>query len=175
VVGWALRWVLLCCGIAILADGIVNRFAAPPPHQSTPPVADAQPAAAANSASAPAFNTIVFAANRQGHVVLQAAINGAPVRLLVDTGASLVTLTPEDARAAGIEPRTLAFSGRVNTANGPTRMASVKLREVRIEQLSLYDVPAAVLEHLDISLLGMSFLGRLESYEMRDGKLTINW
>jgi aspartyl protease family protein len=174
VVGWALRWVLLCCGIAILADGIVNRFAALPPHQSTPSAADAQPAAAANSASAPAFNTIVFAANRQGHVVLQAAIN-APVRLLVDTGASLVTLTPEDARAAGIEPRTLAFSGRVNTANGPTRMAPVRLREVRIQQLSLYDVPAAVLEHLDISLLGMSFLGRLESYEMRDGKLTINW
>jgi len=54
-------------------------------------------------------------------------------------------------------------------------MAPVTLREVRIGQLSIYDVPAAVLEHLNISLLGMSFLTRLESYEMRDGKLTISW
>ena len=54
-------------------------------------------------------------------------------------------------------------------------MASVTLREMRIGQLSLYDVPAAVLENLNISLLGMSFLGRLQSYEMREGKLSINW
>jgi clan AA aspartic protease (TIGR02281 family) len=54
-------------------------------------------------------------------------------------------------------------------------MAQVKLREVRIGQLSIYDVPSAVLENLNISLLGMSFLGRLQSYEMRDGKLTISW
>jgi len=54
-------------------------------------------------------------------------------------------------------------------------MAPVTLREIRIGQLSIYDVPAAVLENLNISLLGMSFLGRLQGYEMRDGKLTINW
>ena len=46
---------------------------------------------------------------------------------------------------------------------------------VRIDQLSISDVPAAVVENLNISLLGMSFLSRLESYEMRDGKLTISW
>jgi clan AA aspartic protease (TIGR02281 family) len=54
-------------------------------------------------------------------------------------------------------------------------MAPVILREVRIGQLSLYDVSAAVLENLNISLLGMSFLGRVQAYEMRDGKLTISW
>jgi predicted aspartyl protease len=54
-------------------------------------------------------------------------------------------------------------------------MAPVMLREIRIDQLSVYDVPAAVLENLNISLLGMSFLVRLQSYEMRDGKLTITW
>jgi clan AA aspartic protease (TIGR02281 family) len=54
-------------------------------------------------------------------------------------------------------------------------MAPVTLREIRIGQLSLYDVPAAVLENLNISLLGMSFLSRLQSYEMREGKLTISW
>jgi len=95
--------------------------------------------------------------------------------LLVDTGASLVTLTPADARAAGIAPGELVFNRRVSTANGSARMAPVTLREIRIGQLSIYDVPAAVLENLNISLLGMSFLGRLQGYEMRDGKLTINW
>jgi len=95
--------------------------------------------------------------------------------LLVDTGATLVTLTQADARTAGIDPGELVFNHRASTANGSARMAPVTLREVRIGQLSIYDVPAAVLEHLNISLLGMSFLTRLESYEMRDGKLTISW
>ena len=111
----------------------------------------------------------------QGHVILDAAVDGASVRFLVDTGASLVTLTPADAQAAGITPRELVFNHRVSTANGSARMAPVTLREVRIGQLSIYDVPASVLEHLNISLLGMSFLSRLQSYEMRDGKLTIAW
>jgi len=57
--------------------------------------------------------------------------------MLVDTGASLVTLTPADARAAGINPAGLVFSTHANTANGAVRMAPVTLREVRIGQLSI--------------------------------------
>ena len=95
--------------------------------------------------------------------------------MLVDTGASLVTLTPADARGAGIDPARLAFNGHVQTANGTARMAPVTLREIRIGQLSIYDLPAAVLENLNVSLLGMSFLSRLQGYEMRNGKLTITW
>ena len=125
-------------------------------------------------ASAPPPNTIVYTANERGHVVLDAVVNGAPVRMLVDTGASLVTLTPADARAAGINPANLAYSGRVQTAKGTARMAPVTLREIRIGQLSIYDVSASVLEP-DVSLLGMSLLSRLQGYEMRDGKLTITW
>ena len=84
-------------------------------------------------------------------------------------------MTPADARTAGITSGELVFNRRISTANGSARMAPVMLREVRIGQLSIYDVPASVLEHLNISLLGMSFLSRLQSYEMRDGKLTISW
>jgi aspartyl protease family protein len=126
-------------------------------------------------ASAPPSNTIVYTANERGHVVLDAAVNGAPVRMLVDTGASLVTLTRADARAAGINPAGLAYSGQIQTANGTVRMARVTLREIRIGQLSIYDVPTGVLENLNVSLLGMSFLSRLQGYEMHDGKLTISW
>jgi predicted aspartyl protease len=55
------------------------------------------------------------------------------------------------------------------------RVAPVILREVRIDQLSLYDVPASVIEKLPVSLLGMTVLSRLRSWEMQDGRLTITW
>ena len=164
-IGWALRWVLLCCGIVLFGIGVLDRGAALLPERS---------AAAARPAQ-DLSNTIIYAANERGHVVLDAAVNGAPVKMLVDTGASLVTLTPQDARAAGLSPGDLMFKGRVETANGSARMAPVTLREIRIGQLSIYDVPAAVMENLQVSLLGMSFLGRLQSYQMRDGKLAITW
>ena len=169
-IGWALRWVLSCCGIALLCVGIVRL--GPEVLQNRAP--KSEPAARAAEIG-PAVNTLVYPANEQGHVVIDAAVNGAPVRLLVDTGASLVTLTPADARTAGITSGELVFNNRVSTANGSARMAPVTLREIRIGQLSIYDVPAAVLENLNISLLGMSFLSRLQSYEMREGKLTISW
>jgi aspartyl protease family protein len=172
VIGWALRWVLLCCGIVLLGVGLLDRGTALLPGIA--PQAG-QAAMSAPHASAPPSNTMVYTADERGHVVLDAAVNGAPVRMLVDTGASLVTLTPADARAAGIDTATLAFNGHVQTANGTARMAPVNLREIRIGQLSIYDVPASVLEHLNVSLLGMSLLSRLQSYEMRDGKLTISW
>jgi aspartyl protease family protein len=180
VIGWALRWVLLCCGLVLLGVGLLDRGAALLPDIASPADRERQagistPRASAPHSHTPPSNTIVYTANERGHVVLDAAVNGAPVRMLVDTGASLVTLTPEDARAAGINPASLAFSGHVNTANGTARMAPVTLREIRIGQLSIYDVPASVLEHLNVSLLGMSLLSRLQSYEMRDGKLTITW
>ena len=175
VIGWAVRWVLLWCGIVLLGIGILDRGAALLPDRAPPTGSGMPVVGAARTTVGVVSNTIVFAGNEQGHVVLDAAVNGAPVRMLVDTGASLVTLTQEDARAVGIARAGLAFNGRVSTANGFARMAPVTLREIRIGQLSIYDVPAAVLENLNISLLGMSFLSRLQSYEMRDGKLTISW
>ena len=89
--------------------------------------------------------------------------------------ASRVTLTLDDARAAGIGRDELVFSQRSQTANGLAREAPITLREIRIEQLSIDNVPAAVNENLNVSLLGMSFLKRLKSFEMREGALTISW
>ena len=67
------------------------------------------------------------------------------------------------------------FNNITRTGNGAARFALVTLREIQIGQLSIGNVPAAVLENLDQSLLGMSFLTRLKSFEIRDGVLTINW
>jgi aspartyl protease family protein len=175
VIGWALRWLLLCCGIALLGVGILDRGTAFLADRAAQPRTSARVTASAEPATGPASNTLVYPVDARGHVTIGAAVNGVSVRFLVDTGASLVTLTPEDARTAGILRGELVFNRQASTANGPARMALVTLREVRIEQLSIYDVPAAVLENLNVSLLGMSFLGRLQSYEMHDGKLTIKW
>ncbi len=170
-IGWALRWVFVCCVLTLVCVGIA-KLAPEWLLNRTATSGTTAPAAAPNGG---VTNSLVYTANQQGHVIIDAAVNGAAVRMLVDTGASLVVLTREAAGAAGIHPSELVFSHRVSTANGPARMARVTLREIRIGQLSINDVPAAVLENLNISLLGMSFLTRLQGYEMRDGKLTISW
>jgi clan AA aspartic protease (TIGR02281 family) len=142
----------------------------PRPHNND----DAQPLAILKGTTA--THTLSYRAGAGGQITLTAMVNGAPIRFVVDTGASHVTLTPEDARAAGIGISELSFNRRSNTANGTVLVAPVNLREIRIEQLSVENVPAAVNKNLaGVSLLGMSFLNRLKGFQMRDGALTINW
>jgi aspartyl protease family protein len=118
----------------------------------------------------------VVEAGPGGHFVIEVAVNGTPVTFLVDTGASDVVLTIDDARRLGLRPRTLHYSQRFQTANGEVRGAPVTLREVRLGQLRLFDLPASVNQGaLGVSLLGMSFLERLRGYEVADGRLILRW
>jgi aspartyl protease family protein len=175
VIGWALRWALVWGGIAVLCIAAIERGGA---LLSRPPVAAApgpSTGSDAETASAPPVDSLSYPVDANGHVIVEAEVDGAMLHLLVDTGASLVSLTPADARAAGIEPDRLAYTGRAATANGLARMAPVTLRAIRIGQLTVENVPAAVLENLNLSLLGMSFLSRLRSYRMADGRFTIAW
>jgi aspartyl protease family protein len=166
----------LCVGLALWAGhearSILTPTASPPAAKAAKP---ATPDRVENSPkSAP--NRLVYRADRSGHFLIEAAVNGAPVRFLVDTGATLVALTPEDARAAGISSGSLRFSESVSTANGIARVAPTVLRDIRLEQFSLDDVRAVVMEQpMGISLLGMSFLSRLDGYTIRDGQLTLEW
>jgi aspartyl protease family protein len=126
----------------------------------------------------PVSNLLSYRADRAGQFIVEAMVNGAKLRFLVDTGAYMVVLTPEDARAAGLTPATLRYSERLNTAHGTARGARTTLREIRLNQLAIDEVPAVVVEEegsLPISLLGMSFLTRLNGYSIRDGVLTIEW
>lgn len=122
-----------------------------------------------------AANRLVYRADRLGHVTLTAEVNGAPVRFLVDTGASFVSLTPDDAKAAGIDLSSLVFDRIVETGNGPVKAAFAMLRDIRIGRLDIERVPAGVIETLNQSVLGMSFLRRLKSFAMQDGALTLSW
>jgi aspartyl protease family protein len=105
--------------------------------------------------------------NSDGHFTASADVNGARVRFLVDTGASDVVLTKADARHAGIDVDTLDYTTPVSTANGNTMVAPVRLRSIRVGSITVKDVRAQVAGNgLDYSLLGMSYLRRLSSYEV---------
>ena len=123
----------------------------------------------------PPTSRLTVHADPRNQFMITALANGAPVRFLVDTGATLVVLTAKDARTAGIDLRDLVFNEVVHTSNGMVRAASVLLREIRVERLSIRDIRAAVLEKADQSVLGMSFLSRLKSFQLRQGTLTFDW
>jgi aspartyl protease family protein len=165
---WALRWlaVVLVVGTAYALVHEPERFS-----QREPPPAAAPPAP--TQASGPAH---VIRAGPHGHFVVEAVIDGVPITLLVDTGASDLVIAPEDARRLGHVGARLRFDLRYETANGVIRAAPIRLREVRIGQLSLYDVDAAVTEgDLPVSLLGMSFLRRLGGYRVEGDRLLLHW
>ena len=101
-----------------------------------------------------------------GHFWAEGEVNGASVRFLVDTGATAVALTPADAERLGIDLQRLHYGSSVVTAGGKARAASVKLAAVTVAGAKLEDVDALVIENgLDASLLGMSYLCRLSSFQ----------
>lgn len=114
-------------------------------------------------------------ADRRGHFVFTGDVDGRPLTFMADTGASIIALTYEDARRAGLSPATLDFSARVATANGTARVAPVVLSRVRVGSITLHNVQAAIAEKgaLDVNLLGMSFLGRLDSFNLRGDELIL--
>jgi aspartyl protease family protein len=105
---------------------------------------------------------VTLAADTAGHFVSDGAINGSPVRFLVDTGATSIALPARDADRLGIDYRK-GRRGISQTANGPVTVYRVNLDTVKLGGIELRSVDAIVIEHgLDIALLGMSFLNRVE-------------
>lgn len=111
-----------------------------------------------------------------GHFELSGAVNGAPVDFLFDTGASAVVLSADDAARAGFDPASLDYRLPVMTASGMTRVAPVRLSEVSVGNITLTGVRAAVARRgdLDTSLLGLTFLNRLDGYEVRRDRLILH-
>jgi aspartyl protease family protein len=118
--------------------------------------------------------SVTFRAGTDGHFHVEALINGARLRLLVDTGASQVVLSPSDARRLGIDTASLDFRHVSETANGPVSGAPVTLREVAVGNVRLADVAASVNgAEMSESLLGMTFLSRLSGFEVSGDRLTL--
>ena len=112
-------------------------------------------------------------AGQNGHFIVKAEINGRNVKVMVDTGASAVALSYEDAKDIGLHPGNLDYNVPVSTANGIVKAAGVNLDKVEIDGVRVSDVQGLVMPEgvMRGSLLGMSFLGKLQSFKIEDGVL----
>lgn len=115
-------------------------------------------------------------ANDAGHFETEAEVNGSRIDVMVDTGATLVALTYEDARRAGVYLNRADFTHEVQTANGTARVAPIEIGSISIGDITVRNVRGAVTEpgKLHRTLLGMSFLSRLSRVEMRDNSLVLH-
>jgi aspartyl protease family protein len=112
---------------------------------------------------------------QSGEFALQAKINGIVAPMVIDTGATSVVLTHETAKAIGLPLELLEYDVDVQTAGGHTKAARLTLDRLAIGKLVERSVPALVVPHgqMKTNLLGMSFLDRLESWEVRSDSLVL--
>lgn len=177
--GYTLRNVFFLLAFGLLAAkglGYLADITPNDPDARAPRVTQQQPGRAAAKAHAGAEDEMVLQAAANGHFTVAASVDGAPVKFLIDTGASTVILSPADAERLGLHPSRLDYNAVFETANGKTRAALVTLGELRIGSLELDDVDAAVIQApMAISLLGMSALDRLDSYEVEGDRMILRW
>ena len=151
---------------------------APPPISkpaASTPSAPAPALAALATASRSALDTYFIPANAHGQYTADVVVEGQPLHMLVDTGATWVALRNEDAAALGVFPMASDYKVLIQTANGAAHAAPVKLRRVQIGSIELFDVDALVGEAgaMNVSLLGMTFLSRLSGVEIASGALVL--
>jgi len=123
-------------------------------------------------AKAPSAQSATLTANAQGHFLVEGQVNGGAVRFLVDTGATQVSLSSADATRLGIDYRK-GQPALMGTANGTAMAYKVTLTSVRVGDIEVNSIEAAVLEgsQMPFALLGMSFLNRMEM--KREGQVMI--
>ncbi len=119
--------------------------------------------------------TVEVARTNAGDFDISAHINGVRVPMVLDTGASSVVLTQQDARAAGLPLEILNYTVNIDTANGRTRAAQVTLDRLAVGGLEERSVEALIVQpgQLRTSLLGMSFLNRLQSWQVSGNRLIL--
>jgi aspartyl protease family protein len=119
---------------------------------------------------------MVFSQGPGGHFLVRAEVNGHPVVFLADTGASGIVLSPSDARRLGIDIQALDYDRAAETANGIGRSAGWRADTLTVGELRLGDVAMEVNQApMSVSLLGMDFFRRLESFRVEGGRLHMRW
>jgi aspartyl protease family protein len=174
---WAVKqlliWSVVCAGVvAVWSDNAaIEEF-----FRRVAANAGSVDAAAEESTDDDGARVLTLRAGAGGHFWVDAEDNGSTVRFIVDTGATNVVLSEEDAERAGLRLSPRDYTALQRTAGGTVRAAPVTLREVRIGAFGLSDVEAAVNPALSgVSLLGMTFLNRLDGYEVRGDSLRLYW
>ncbi len=171
--------VLLIGGVAVAMPSVFMRYLERPAraaHSSVEvPVPDSarpEPDAPPRDQSA-ASRQVEIKAESDGHFYIEASVNFRPVRVMVDTGATVVALRTSDAERAGIRPRNDDYVHPVQTANGTTHAAEAVLSSISVDDIELRNIRALIVpdDQLSISLLGGSFLHGLQRFEVADGTL----
>lgn len=165
----AIRAILIWIAIVLaLAVGYTYRF-------ELREVADRVMAEFVPGHAATRGRTVEVARGGGGNFVVTMQVNGARLSMILDTGASSVVLTHDAAKAAGLPLEVLSYSVPVDTANGRTRAAPVTLQSVGVGGIVERDVAALIAQpgQLRQSLLGLSFLNRLEGWEVRGDRLLL--
>lgn len=111
-----------------------------------------------------------------GSFRIDSAVNGVPIPMIFDTGASAVVLSLQDAQAAGVDTSALIYSVPVQTANGEGRAAPIRLKQIEVGNIVRRNIRAFVVEDnaLDTSLLGMTFLETLSRYTVSQDSLELH-
>jgi aspartyl protease family protein len=151
----------------VVAEAIVGHKLDLPQRDASEQTAPAEPVRVSEG--------VELVADGSGHYAATIEINGRPVESLVDTGATIVVLSYEAAERAGIYLRPQDFTLSTETANGRAKVAPVTLDRVALGPILVRNVQAAVAEpgRLKTNLLGMSFLKRLQKFEIRSGRLIL--
>jgi aspartyl protease family protein len=172
VVKMAIRPIALAAILAFVAVKGLDTLRLSPPEPS-----ETAASAAARPTPPPATGGgyMILEGNQLGHFQADVQVEGVSLKMLVDTGASAVTLTAEDADRAGIHPFPNDYTVRMNTANGISQVARVELNQVSLGPITVRDVPALVMQPgaSQVSLLGMTFLQRLSSFQVSDNRLVL--
>ncbi len=120
-------------------------------------------------------DTIEVPRAQDGHYYLPVTVNGEPIVFLVDTGASQIVLSAQDAERVGIDPDQLNYFGRAITANGEVRTAPVRLDSLELGPITDRNVSAWINEgELHQSLLGMDYLHRFSNIQFTDSRLILS-
>ncbi|RWE79784.1 TIGR02281 family clan AA aspartic protease [Mesorhizobium sp.] len=156
-----------------LMDGLLKSADAPRPAA---PKAEPQ----VNLVSVPAKpmplgRQVLVNADARGHFTSQFKLNGRQIDGMIDTGATLVAINVSTARRIGISLNPSDFNQQANTANGAIKAAVVTVDHLQIGKISVDNVQAMVLDDraLQTNLIGMSFLQRLQKYQVQDGALLL--
>ena len=165
--------------VILVAVGVMLSFAAQlrAPGGATPraPASHAGQSAATPStatlAQANTGNTLILDRRDDGHFYADVEVNGVPISMLVDTGASAVALSAEDARRAGIATSIGMQDVIGEGAGGAVRGDIVTIERIRLGHIEQSSVPAAVLQGGSMSLLGQSFLRDFASVEIRGDQM----
>ncbi len=172
-----MRSVLTFTVLAIACGVIVPRYAAQyeSAHPAPADLMVARQTANPVAQSSPASDSVIVPRDAFGHFRTEGRIDGRSVAFLIDTGATMIALTADDAATLGIHPGNSEYSVLLKTANGVVRAAPTTLDMVEIGDIMVRDVAAVVMPDgaLAENLLGMSFLSRLRHFEYSEGKMTL--